>query len=150
MRHILLDSAPLSALAAPLEFPETIAITAWAKGCLAAGHRIYVPEVIDYELRRELLRAGKMVSVSRLDGLKVTFRYLPISTAVMLRATDLWAGARRARFSTGDPKKLDIDVILAAHALTLGVPASEITIATTNVSHLYRFFAADVWTNITP
>ena len=61
MRHILLDSSPLGLLAKPGNNSEVIAITDWAMASLAAGHEIYVPEVVDYELRRELLRAGKTV-----------------------------------------------------------------------------------------
>jgi hypothetical protein len=44
---------------------DVIAIGEWATACLAAGHRIYIPEVIDYKLRRELLRAGKVAGISR-------------------------------------------------------------------------------------
>jgi hypothetical protein len=40
--------------------------------------------------------------------------------------------------------------IIAAQALDMGVPASDLIIATTNVGHLSRFVAADLWTNITP
>jgi hypothetical protein len=47
--------------------------------------------------------------------------------------------------------KLDIDVILAAHALTLVIPVGDIIIiATDNVGHLFRFVAADLWSNIAP
>ena len=35
----------------------------------AAGHRLVVPEVIDYELRRELVLTGAVASVALLDGL---------------------------------------------------------------------------------
>jgi hypothetical protein len=41
-------------------------------------------------------------------------------------------------------------VILAAQALTVPAPHAEIIVATSNVSHLARFVAADLWTNITP
>ena len=68
----------------------------------------------------------------------------------MLRAADLWAMARRSGVPTGDPKKLDVDVILAAQALTLPVPSGDIIVATANVSHISRFVTADLWTNITP
>lgn len=149
-RHILLDSAPLGLLSNPARTPDVIAITQWSVSCIAAGHYLYVPEVIDYELRRELLRAGKNRGVAKLDSFKATFRYLPITTAAMLHAADLWAMARRTGVPTGDPKKLDIDVILAAQALTMAVPAADIVVATSNVSHLSRFVSADLWTNITP
>ena len=55
---------------------------------------------------------------------------------------------------TGDPKKLDIDVILAAQALTegwaLGLPAANVIVATSNVAHLARLVNAEVWQNIQP
>ncbi len=148
--HILLDSSPMSLLASPRRTSEVLAITQWATSLLAAGHALCVPEVIDYELRRELLRAGKTTSVARLDWMKTQFQSLPITTAVMLRAADLWAQSRRTGFSTGDPTKLDIDVILAAQALTLTVPAADVIVATSNVAHLSRFVAADLWSNIAP
>ena len=150
MMHILLDSAPLGIISNPARSAEVIAITNWSTSCLTAGHKIYIPEVIDYEVRRELLRAAKTSGIAKLDSLKSTLRYLPITTSSMLLAADLWAKSRRSGLSTGDPKKLDIDVILAAQALTLGVAATDIIVATTNVSHLSRFVAADLWTNIKP
>ena len=149
-RHILLDSSPLGLLSNPARTLDVIAITQWSASCIAGGHYLYVPEVIDYELRRELLRAGKSRGIAKLDSFKATLLYLPITTAAMLRAADLWATARRSGIPTGDPKKLDIDVILAAQALTLAVPAADVIIATSNVSHISRFVAADLWTNITP
>jgi hypothetical protein len=39
-------------------------------------------------------------------------------------------------------------MILVAQAMTLGVP--EVVIATTNLGHLSRFIAADLWQNIDP
>lgn len=146
--HIFLDSYPLSIASAPALTPEVIAITDWTSDCLAAGHKIYIPEVVDYELRRELLRAGKVNSVKKLDGLKSILRFLPISSPAMLLAADLWASSRQSGLPTGDPKKLDIDVILAAQALTIGVPPSDLIVATSNVSHIARFVPADLWNNI--
>ena len=149
-RHIVLDSSPLGLLSHPVRSAEVKAIAQWSRLCLAARHRIYIPEVIDYELRRELLRAGKTGGLAELDDLKTRFDYLPITTAAMLRAAELWAQSRNSGLATGDPKKLDIDVILAAQALTLAVPAADLLVATANVSHISRFVAADLWTNVTP
>ena len=146
--HILLDSYPLGALSHPN--PPDTSIFQWAADCQAAGHEIHVPEVIDYEIRRELLRAGKNTGIRKLDGLKAMLNFLPINSAAMLLAADLWSQSRRSGLATGDPKRLDVDVILAAQALTLGVPASELTVATSNVGHISRFVRADLWTNIKP
>ena len=149
-KHILLDSQPLGLISTPMRGSAPTAITRWTRTCLAAGHEIYIPEVIDYELRRELLRAQKTISAQELDGLKSIFNFLPINSAAMLLAADLWASSRQSGPATGDPKKLDIDVILAAQALTLVIPTSDLVVATSNVSHLSRFVTADLWSNIAP
>lgn len=148
MRHIILDSSPLGLISNPAKTSEVIDITQWIVDCLAAGYKIYIPEVIDYEIRRELLRARKTAGIKKLDGLKAIFRYLPITTASMQLAAELWAQARNSGTPTGDPKKLDIDVILAAQALTLDVPKDQLAVATENVKHLSQFVPAELWTNI--
>ncbi len=150
MKHILLDSSPLGTLSNPAQTPEVIAISAWAADCDDAGHTLYVPEVIDYEIRRELLRAGKSVGLAKLNALKMGLTYLPLTTDAMLLAADLWAQSRRRGQTTGDPKKLDIDVILAAQALLLPVPLPDLILATANVGHLSQFVPAALWTSITP
>ncbi len=85
MLHILLDSYPLGALSHP---QPDINIVKWAAACRTAGHQLYVPEVIDYEVRRELLRARKYSGVRSLDALKAVFRLVPISSPAMLLAAD--------------------------------------------------------------
>lgn len=150
MLHILLDSYPLSLASAPARNSDAVAFRDWTEECLAAGHEIYVPEVIDYELRRELLRAGKTNSIKNLDGLKSIFLFLPITSTAMTLAATLWAQSRQGGLATGDPKKLDIDVILAAQALALGIPDSDFVVATSNVAHISRFVPAALWTDITP
>lgn len=66
----------------------------WLAGRLAAGDRVLVPEITDYETRRELVRAKKVKSVGRLDALALAVGYLALTTAVMRQAADLWATAR--------------------------------------------------------
>lgn len=112
--NIVLDSSPLTLFNDPKVSAEIITITNWASDCLSAGHRLYVAEIADYELRRELIRAGKTRSVTRLNALRTTLRYLPLDTPTMLLAANLWAQARRTSQPTAAPQRLDIDVILAA------------------------------------
>ena|SRR5882724_3901871 len=118
-------------------------------GCWAlaeSGIRIGVSEIADYEVRRELLRAGKVRGIERLDALLETFEYLPLSTVVMRDAASLWADVRRRGQPTADSKALDADVILAAQARRMA--AAEVVIATTNVRHLSRLADAKMWQDI--
>jgi predicted nucleic acid-binding protein len=112
------------------------------------GVRVILPELADYEIRRELIRAGKINGLKRLETLRSTLDYLPITTEAMLKAAELWAQARNRGSQTADDKALDGDVILAAQAITIGEPG--VIVATTNVDHLEQFVAADEWTKIRP
>ena len=146
---VVLDSSPLSLVTQKAgKSPDGDACRAWMESLLAQGVRVYVPEVADYEVRRELIRAKKTSSVARLDRLKQLARYLPISTDVMLVAADLWAQARNAGVATADIHALDGDVIISAQALSLDLSLYEFVIATSNVSHISRYVPADLWTNI--
>ncbi len=104
------------------------------------GWRVIVPAVADYEVRRELIRAKLHRSLVRLDFLKLRLSYLPLTTAVMLRAAELWAQARNRGTPTADPKELDGDVILAALAEQVRA-----IVATDNVGHLSLFIDACLW-----
>ncbi len=105
-----------------------------------------LPEIADYEVRRELLRANKTKGIAHLDALGQLIEYLPITTAAMRRAAEFWAQARQQGQQTAADTSIDADMILAAQAMTLGV--ADVVIATTNVGHLRRFAPADVWTNV--
>jgi predicted nucleic acid-binding protein len=107
-----------------------------------------VPEIADYEIRRELLRAKKERGLVRLDALASRLEYLPLTTAAIRQAAIFWAQARQQGQPTADDKALDGDVILAAQAATLGV--TDVVIATTNIGHLSRFAPAALWPDVTP
>lgn len=143
---MLLDTAPLGLVTNPNLSPEGIACTHWLQTLLEKGVRVLLPEIADYEVRRELLRAGKTRSVARLDSFVVSLEYLPLTTAAMRQAAAFWAQARQQGQPTAGDKTIDGDVILAAQAATFGVP--DAIIATTNAGHLSRFAAADLWQNV--
>ncbi len=146
-RAVLLDSAPLGLLTAPPRRPQALACSQWLAGLIAAGVRIIVPEITDYELRRKLLRTAHAASLRRLDALAQATEYLPLTTAAMRKAAELWALARQQGQPTAGDNTIDADMILAAQALTLGAPA---VVATTNVGHLARFVSAELWQNVHP
>jgi predicted nucleic acid-binding protein len=123
-------------------------VTMWLKSLIKAGVKVVIPEIADYEVRREMLRAGLHDSVVRLDGLKETLTYLPLSTDAMLRAARFWADARNTGQPTAKNDALDADVILAGQAVTYAAAIDEAVIATTNVKHLTRFTSAAHWETI--
>ncbi len=149
---IFLDAGPLGLATNPTLSAEVLAIHDWLDNVLAAGHRIVVPAVADYEVRRELERLEKRRGLARLDAFNAAEpdRYLLLSDDALRLAATLWARARRRGTPTADPRELDCDVILAAQALTLSVPPSEIVVATTNVGHLAQFVTAKAWADIAP
>lgn len=105
-----------------------------------------------YEIKRELLRAGKTFSVTRLEMFTAATpgRYLPLSDEALQLAADLWARSRLQGRPTADVKDLDIDVILAAQALSFGPAPDDVIVATTNPRHLSQFVNSKDWHEITP
>lgn len=132
--RIMLDTSALALLSHPnseLSGPLTRSI---ANALVDGFTRIYIPEIADYELRRELIRAGKTKSLARLDALESKLDYIPLTTRVMREAALLWAEARNRGRGTAHEKALDGDVILAAQAREV---AAEVW--TTNERHLKQF-----------
>lgn len=146
-RVVLLDAGPLGMVTHPGGVAEVDACKVWLQGLVSRGTRVLVPEIADYEVRRELLRARKARSLSRLDELLDALEYLPLTTAAMRRAAELWAEARQQGQPTADAKALDADVILAAQGLTL-LTEGEVVVATTNVGHLKRLITAETWREV--
>lgn len=142
MNTIFLDTSPLGMISNPKSSPENEECRQWLKNLISAGVRVILPEIADYEVRRELLRANKKAGVERLDRLKSSLEYLSITTPAMLEAAALWGQVRRAGKQTADDRALDGDVILAAQALTSGVPTTDITVSTTQYGHLGPFINA--------
>jgi predicted nucleic acid-binding protein len=136
----MLDTGSLGRIAHPRPNPE---IMSWIMGLLKANVFVMIPEIVDYEVRRSLLLEGLTKSIMRLDQLKQTLLYQQLDTDIMLKASELWAEARRMGKPTADPQALDCDVILAAQALK----ASAI-VATENVGHLSIFVEAKRWNDI--
>lgn len=144
-RHILLDAGPLGLLTTPRVTPAVTEIRTWLVERRVAGDTILVPEIADYEVRRELLRAGKVRGVRALDSLASEIGYLPLTTPVMRQAAIYWAQLRRLGMPTAAPDALDGDAILAVQATLLAAAGHETIVATTNVAHLQRLVRASEW-----
>jgi predicted nucleic acid-binding protein len=149
---LFLDSGPLGLLTHPQRNAEVLAVTGWVERCLLRGRFIVVPAIVYYELKRELLRARKLVSAGRLDAFvnSAPGRYVPLSDEALRLAADLWAKARQEGKPTAEPSALDIDVLIAAQALTFKASRSEVVVATTNAKHISQFVRAKHWNEIAP
>jgi hypothetical protein len=132
----------------PKSSHENEACKNWLSSLAHNGFEVVLPEIADYEVRRELLRAGKDRGIDRLNALKGMLRYAPITTSVMLKAAEFWAIARKMGRQSADDASLDADMILAAQAWRLALDRDETVIATTNVRHLALFASARIWREI--
>ena len=145
---VLLDAGPLGMITNPKSSSENEACKNWLAGLVYKGIEVVIPEIADFEVRRELLRAGKDRGLGRLDALKAMLGYAPITTAVMLRAAEFWASARQIGRQSADDASLDADMILVAQAGALVRDDDKTVIATTNIRHLALFASARIWREI--
>jgi len=132
----------------PRSSPDNEECKNWLAALVYQGAAVVIPEVADYEVRRELLRADKHQGLARLDALKAMLAYAPITTGVMLKAAEFWATARKVGRQSADDASLDADMILAAQAAVVARPGDTTLIATTNVRHLNLFVPAQLWSEI--
>ena len=143
---VALDAGPLGLVTNPKRSPESLACAQWLQGLVAAGSRVVLPEIADYEVRRELLRGRREQGLRRLDALAEIVAYLPLTTAAIRQAAAFWADARQRGRPTADDRALDGDVILAAQVATMA--SADAVVATTNVGHLSRYVQAALWGDI--
>jgi hypothetical protein len=151
---VLLDSGPLGRITNPRATPVNVQCRQWLASLLAGGIRVLVPEIVDYEIRRELLRAKKVSGLAALDRSHVMLGYLPLTTAVMRQAAEFWALLRQQGQPSASGEALDADVILAAQAVLLKIAEGErVVIASENYRHLRPHTEAEdwrAWANIQP
>jgi predicted nucleic acid-binding protein len=148
---IVLDAGPVGMLSNPSGGQGNIRCREWLNSLPADRVLVCVPEIADYEIRRELLRTNKTQSLARLDEFISEFTYLTIDTVTMRRAAELWALARQRGRPTADPHALDGDVIVAAQAQLLAEATRDtVVVATDNLRHLAQFVEARRWQEIEP
>ena len=122
-------------------------ISDWFVEVIASGHRIVIPEITDYEVRRLLLKREATRQLEELDGNVDDFYYAPLSTELMREAAQIWAEAENSGHRFGHPKTLNADAILVAQTQAMG---EDVTVITKNVRHLAPFVQAVWWTHFAP
>jgi len=145
---VVLDAGPLGMITNPRSSLENERCKNWPATLVQQGVGVVIPEIADYEVRRELLRADKTSGLARLDALQNLLGYLPITTLTMRKAAEFWATARRMGRQSAADAALDADMILAAQAALLTRDDEQAIITTTNVRHLDLFTAARSWEEI--
>ena len=120
-RIVILDSGPVGLLTQRKDVLPVEACRQWQRKLLASGARAILPEIVDYEVRRELLWIKSINGLAHLDTRVSMIEYLPLTTAAMRKA--------------------------AAQALLLG--EADLVVATTNVGPLSRFVTARFWQEVT-
>lgn len=149
MPIVLLDSTPLSLLTHPANDKEPLECKALVKRLVLGDIQVAIPEIIDYEHRRELIRIKSQDSLKQLDLLKQALPPVPLKPRVMVKAAELWAWARNTGQQTAHDENIDIDVILAAQAIILAEEEQDyVVVATGNVKHIARYTPALHWKNI--
>jgi predicted nucleic acid-binding protein len=151
---VFIDSSILGKICNPNQSQETIDIEKWLFTLLSRGMRVVSSDICDYEIRRSLLleqrRKPQIQSVEKLDEIKTSIEFLPVTNEVLLIAAQLWAEARMLGQPTAEDRSLDADLIICATSrlLTVIEPGRYNVIATTNVKHLSRFAIAEKWQDI--
>jgi toxin FitB len=151
-RIILLDSSPLWLLCRRPGHARGGACRRWLDTIRFSGILVVIPEITDYEVRREMIRRGARSVMTRLDSLAGQLAYDPLTTQIMRKAAEFWADLRRRGLPTAGDESLDADAILAAQAALIGGPGDTVTVATSNPRHLGRFPGIDAqdWPSISP
>ena len=148
MTAVLLHAGPLGLATNPRPSPDHLACNEWLSHIVPQDFQPLIPEIADYEIRRELIRSERPRGLARLDALAAQIGYLALTTTVMRQAAEFWASARRRGRPTASDAALDADMILAAQAVVLTASGSTVVVATTNVGHLSLFVDARHWRNI--
>lgn len=142
-RFVLLDAGVIGLLCLPSDDPKVIPGRVWLARLISSGVDVLIPDITDYEVRRELKRLGTTAKLDRLDSLRDDLITIAVTPEAWARAAEFWAFVRKAGRPTADCHALDGDAILAGVAATTGSPGDEVIIATTNVGHLARFPGVD-------
>jgi predicted nucleic acid-binding protein len=150
---IILDAFPASSVAKRAGRKPSVLdeCREWVSECERAGHQVLVPAIAYYEVLRELELREARNQVGRLREFCLdASRYIPLTTAHLELAAQLWAQSRKRGTPTASVQALDGDCLLAAQTLSLGLAPTEYVLATTNTAHLDQFLVCALWSDIAP
>ncbi len=151
-KTIYIDTGVLGLITHPNASLEVKQVREWVLTMETAGHRLVVPAVADYELRRELIRSPQKKGLMRLDEFIAAKpnRFLSITDDALKSGAELWAEARNKGKPSAEDPALDGDVLLCAQIRLLETACSAYVVATTNLKHLGLYVHAKHWWDIHP
>lgn len=155
---VVLDSNILGMLSTPDEsasleregeLKEVRHCTEWLYKLLAKGARVIIPDICDYEVRRELIRIGSS-SVKELNSLRELLDCYEVTFEVLAEAAELWAESRKISQPNKLEENIDVDCIIAAccHVLERDNPGQAVILATKNIKDFQRTTNCAHWQDI--
>ena len=81
--NIALDSGPVGLLTTSIVSKDSIECERWMEEMSAGGHLIFLPEIVVYEIRRELLRINSKKGLLRLQTLNQNALFLAVNSPAM-------------------------------------------------------------------
>jgi hypothetical protein len=105
-KYVLLDSGPLGLAVCRPGTKDVDRLRNLLAELEIAGVSILIPAVIDYEVRRELVRVRATAKLKNLADMQQRFLMLPVSEVAWLRAAEFWALSRRMGLPTGSDAAL--------------------------------------------
>jgi predicted nucleic acid-binding protein len=147
---VLLDSGPLSKYSNPKSGKNNDLCKQRVNDLLAKGVEVKVPEVADYELRRQL-KLNKLLTqntkgLERLDAVIRALGLVTLTSRAIDMATDLWAAVRKKQGKSDEG--IDADVLIAAQAILEAEHGDSVKVATTNKKHFDGIVPFLDWTNL--
>ena len=85
-KAVLLDACTLGMVSNPNDTADNLACQEWALDLHRKGVSVCIPEIADYEIRRELIRANKGAGSRNLTGLS---RFIAISLSAQTQCASL-------------------------------------------------------------
>lgn len=156
---VVLDSNVLGLLATPdksvafedeRESTEIYRCTEWLYRLLSRGVRVVIPDICDYEVRRELIRIDSS-SIEHLNSLRELLDCREVTFDILEHAAKLWAESRKISQPNTVQENIDVDCIISAycHILEQENPGREVILATKNIKDFQRTTKCAHWQDIT-
>jgi hypothetical protein len=143
--RVVFDTGVLGIVTHPSK--RTSPCVQWFESLVAADVEIVVPEICDYELRREYILQNNLKAIGFLDGLKQSAVFCKVDSDIWLAAAALWAQCRSAGKAMAGNAELDGDVLLIATVNSMTLDPTTV-VATTNVKHIDQHLDARKWEDI--